>query len=169
MPSPFGLHAKSLTDLLNIYFACSVPNSSLLTLVGPTLLGFDPGRVKCGLAIVGLDRMLHYHEVIAVEAVSEKIAMLRDRYSITAIVMGDQTGSAQWKKKLSMLPNAPRITLVDERYSSLEARDRYWEMYPPQGLGKLIPQSLRSISRPIDDIVAILLVERYLKRLSGED
>ncbi|MGD1867886.1 MAG: pre-16S rRNA-processing nuclease YqgF [Phormidesmis sp.] len=144
-------------------------NSSLSTLVGPTLLGFDPGRSKCGLAIVGLDRVLHYHEVTAVEAVPDTIATLRDRYSISAIVMGDQTGSGRWKQELSNLPNAPRITLVDERYSSLEARDRYWEMYPPKGIGKLIPQSFRSISRPIDDIVAILLVERYLKRLSGED
>ena len=113
-------------------------NSSLSTLVGPTLLGFAPGRSKCGLAIVGLDRVLHYHEVIAVEAVTDTIATLRDRYSISAIVMGDQTGSGRWKQELSNLPNAPRITLVDERYSSLEARDRYWEMYPPKGIGKLI-------------------------------
>jgi len=147
----------------------SSSNSSLATLVGPTLLGFDPGRSKCGLAVVGLDRVLHYHEVVAVKSVPETITALRDRYSITAIVMGDQTGSERWKENLSALPNAPRITLIDERYSSLEARDRYWEMYPPKGLGKLIPQSFRSISRPIDDIVAILLVERYLKRLSGED
>ena len=146
-----------------------MPNSSLSTLIAPTLLGFDPGRSKCGLAIVGLDRVLHYHEVIAVEAVPDTIADLRDRYSISSIVMGDQTGSARWKQELSTLPNTPRITLVDERYSSLEARDRYWEMYPPKGVGKLIPQSFRSIPRPIDDIVAILLVERYLKRLSGED
>ncbi|MEM9948441.1 MAG: pre-16S rRNA-processing nuclease YqgF [Cyanobacteria bacterium P01_D01_bin.36] len=132
-------------------------------------MGFDPGRAKCGVAIVGLDRVLHYHEVIAVEAVPKTIAELRDRYSISSIVMGDQTESKRWKQELMTLPNAPRITLVDERYSSLEARDRYWEMYPPTGLSKLIPQSLRSISRPIDDIVAILLVERYLKRLSGED
>jgi RNase H-fold protein (predicted Holliday junction resolvase) len=56
--------------------------------------------------------------------------------------------------------------LVDERYTSLEARDRYWEMYPPKGLMRLIPQPLRKISRPIDDIVAILLIERYLNRLT---
>ncbi len=55
--------------------------------------------------------------------------------------------------------------MVDERYSTLEARDRYWKMYPPKGLYHLIPQSLRPIPRPVDDIVAILLIERYLERL----
>lgn len=146
----------------------SVP-SSLPRLQGPALLGLDPGRAKCGLAIVGIDRALHYHEVVPVEQVAKTIGKLRDRYPVSAIVLGDQTGSKQWSKTLSELPNAPTIRLVDERYSSLEARDRYWKMYPPKGLGKLLPQSLRSIPRPIDDIVAILLVERYLKRLTGDD
>ncbi len=138
-------------------------------LLGPAILGFDPGRAKCGLAVVGLDRSLHYHQVVPVSEVTDIIHQLRDTYPISSIVLGDQTGSKQWQSLLSALPNAPRMTLVDERYSSLEARDRYWQMYPPKGLDKLIPQGMRSIPRPIDDIVAILLVERYLKRLSGED
>ena len=136
--------------------------------MGPTLLGLDPGSAKCGLAVVGLDRSLHYHQVVSVGEVTDTIQTLRDTYPVSNIVMGDQTGSKHWQQKLEGLPNAPRIILVDERYSSLEARDRYWQMYPPKGLGKLMPQSLRSIPRPIDDIVAILLIERYLKRLSGE-
>ncbi|MEM6451165.1 MAG: resolvase [Cyanobacteria bacterium P01_D01_bin.105] len=137
-------------------------------LLGPALLGLDPGRDKCGLAVVGLDRSLHYHEVISAGNVSATIQTLRNSYPISNIVLGDQTSSKQWRQQLEALPNAPRIISVDERYSSLEARDRYWEMYPPRGLSKLLPQSLRSIPRPIDDIVAILLIERYLKRLSGE-
>jgi RNase H-fold protein (predicted Holliday junction resolvase) len=119
--------------------------------------------------VVGLDRALHYHQVISVQEVTQTIQTLRATYPISSIVMGDQTGSRHWQQQLSDLPNAPRITLVDERYSSLEARDRYWQMYPPQGIGKLVPKSLRSIPRPIDDIVAILLVERYLNRLAGQD
>ncbi|MGB3291434.1 MAG: resolvase [Phormidesmis sp.] len=138
-------------------------------LLGPALLGLDPGRAKCGLAVVGIDRSLHYHQVVPVDEVTSTIQTLRETYPISGIVMGDQTGSRQWQQQLQTLPDVPRITLVDERYSSLEARDRYWQMYPPTGLGKLIPQSLRSIPRPIDDIVAILLIERYLKRLSGVD
>jgi hypothetical protein len=38
-------------------------------------------------------------------------------------------------------------------------------MYPPQGLTRLIPQGLRVPPRPIDDIVAILLIERYLAQI----
>jgi hypothetical protein len=35
-------------------------------------------------------------------------------------------------------------------------------MYPPQGLTRLIPQGMLTPPRPIDDIVAIILIERYL-------
>lgn len=145
------------------------PSDASPTTPGPALLGFDPGKDKCGLAVVGLDGALHYHEVVAVAKVPSTVKQLRERYPVSGIVLGDQTGSKRWREEMEKLPNAPRVTLVDERYSSLEARDRYWKMYPPEGLAKLLPQSLRSIPRPIDDIVAILLVERYLKRLSGKE
>ena len=132
----------------------------------PVILGFDPGRYKCGLAIVSLDRSLCYHEVVLAESVLEHIESLRQTYPISLIVMGDQTGAKIWKQELSRLNEGPNVILVDERHSSLEARDRYWEMFPPIGLNRLLPQSMRSIPRPIDDIVAILLIERYLNKLT---
>ena len=131
----------------------------------PVILGFDPGRSKCGLAIVGVDRALHCHQVVQAETAIAQVQSLRQSYPISLIVMGDQTGSKDWKQRLQSLQDAPSIILVDERNSSLEARDRYWQMFPPKGLKTLIPQVMRPIPRPIDDIVAILLIERYLNRL----
>ncbi|WP_225885240.1 resolvase [Leptolyngbya sp. KIOST-1] len=117
---------------------------------------------------MGLDRMLCYQQVVGVEAVIDEITRLRQQFPVSMIVLGDQTASKGWKDTLSQLPDPPRIMLVDERYTTLEARDRYWQMYPPTGLAGLVPQSLRKIPRPIDDIVAILLIERYLNRLTGD-
>lgn len=132
----------------------------------PVILGFDPGRQKCGLAVMAVDRKLHYHEVIAAEKAIATIQELRQIYPISVLVMGDQTTAKTWKKQLNEeLPEPLRIILVDERYSTLEARDRYWQMYPPKGFYKLIPQGMRPLPRPVDDIVAILLIERYLGRL----
>ncbi|HEY9735182.1 MAG TPA: pre-16S rRNA-processing nuclease YqgF [Trichocoleus sp.] len=143
--------------------------SSVTALSQPTILGFDPGRQKCGLAIMGLDRVLRYQEVVTAEQALESIQTLRQRYPISIIVMGNQTTAKLWKDQIASLPDSPRVMLVDERYSTLEARDRYWQMYPPKGLGRLLPQSLRKIPRPIDDIVAILLIERYLNRLTAHN
>ncbi|MBR8838245.1 MAG: resolvase [Stigonema ocellatum SAG 48.90 = DSM 106950] len=133
----------------------------------PVILGFDPGRDKCGLAVMGLDRRLHYHQVVSALSVIPTIVALRVEFPISILVMGDQTTAKGWKQQLNLeLADPLNIVLVDERYSSLEARDRYWQMYPPKGLLKLLPQGMRQPPRPIDDIVAILLIERYLNRLT---
>ncbi|MCC5635401.1 Holliday junction resolvase RuvX [Nostoc sp. CHAB 5844] len=133
----------------------------------PVILGFDPGKDKCGLAVMGLDRRLHYHQVVPAQEAIANIERLQQRYPVSLLVMGNQTTAKQWKQQLQQELLQPlNIMLVDERYSSLEARDRYWQMYPPQGLTKLLPKGVRQPPRPIDDIVAILLIERYLNRLT---
>ena len=129
------------------------------------LLGFDPGKRKCGVAVMGLDRKLHFQSVISSQEAIAQVRNLLDSYPISLMVMGDQTASKQWKAELrSAFPDL-RIITVDERYSSEEARQRFWQIYPAQGLMKLVPLGMRSPDRPIDDIVAAILIERYLSRL----
>ncbi len=130
------------------------------------ILGFDPGRDKCGVAVVGDGGKLHYHEVVLAENAIAIVTELLPQYQVTTLVMGNQTTAKTWKQQLSsQLPDL-EIHLVDERYSSLEARDRYWQMYPPNILQRLIPQGMRLPPRPVDDLVAILLIERYLANSS---
>jgi RNase H-fold protein (predicted Holliday junction resolvase) len=128
------------------------------------VLGVDPGRLKCGLAVVNEACAVQYNQVVSTEVVVSAISQLQQQFEIDLIVLGDQTTSREWQHRLSLeLQPTPEIVRVDERNSTLEAQQRYWEMYPPQGLARLLPRALRPIPRPIDDVVAILLVERYLK------
>jgi RNase H-fold protein (predicted Holliday junction resolvase) len=134
----------------------------------PVILGFDPGRDKCGIAVMGVDRQLYYHQVVSAKEAAAQIKTLTQQFPVSLMVMGDQTTAKKWKQQLNQeLTSSVNIIFVDERYTTLEARDRYWQMYPPQGLTKLLPQGMRQPPRPIDDIVAILLIERYLNRLTG--
>ncbi|BAI89139.1 hypothetical protein N39L_12650 [Limnospira platensis NIES-39] len=126
------------------------------------ILGFDPGRDKCGVAVVGDNQQVYYHQVVAANDAIATVESLCSQFSVQLVVMGNQTTSRTWKQQMrAVLPESIQIVEVDERYSSLQARDRYWEMYPPQGLSRLLPQGMRVPPRPIDDIVAIILVERY--------
>ncbi|TAG86201.1 MAG: pre-16S rRNA-processing nuclease YqgF [Oscillatoriales cyanobacterium] len=129
------------------------------------ILGFDPGKDKCGIAVMGRDRNISYHEVVLSESTISTIQSLCQQFPIELLVMGDQTTSKSWKQKLTQsLSPSIAIIQVDERYSSLEAKERYWQMYPPTGLNRLIPLGMRTPPRPVDDIVAIVLIERYLNK-----
>ncbi|WP_310424559.1 pre-16S rRNA-processing nuclease YqgF [Chamaesiphon sp. VAR_48_metabat_135_sub] len=130
-----------------------------------TILGFDPGKDKCGVAVMDGDRALLYHQVLPTAEVISQISDLCQQYNVSRIVMGDQTTAKQWQQQLTtVFPDLP-ITLIDERYSSLEARDRYWQMYPANFFTRLIPQGMRQPPRSIDDLVAIILIERHLNKL----
>jgi RNase H-fold protein (predicted Holliday junction resolvase) len=128
------------------------------------LLGFDPGRDKCGLALVEAEGNIIQKEVVVSQQAILTIKKWSQTYSIAQIVMGNQTTSKQWRDQLKEAFPEIEIIMVDERNSSIEARDRYWQLYPPRGLMALVPKGMRVPPRPIDDIVAVLLVERSLQR-----
>ncbi len=125
------------------------------------ILGFDPGRDKCGVAVTIDGDRLACHETVAAENALAWVGDAIARYGVAVIAIGDRTASRAWQEKLrAAFPNVA-IAPVDERYSTQEARRRYWQMYPPRGWGRLLPAGMRVVPRPVDDIVAIVLIERY--------
>ena len=126
---------------------------------GP-LAGLDPGRGKCGL--VRTDpaalQVVEAH-VLPPEACFERLRHWRERGLIRAVVMGDGTGSPFWRSRLAgLLP----VHLVDEGHSTLDARRRYWRLEPARGWRRWLPEGLRQPPRDWDDVVAQVLLERWL-------
>ncbi|MEM9770287.1 MAG: resolvase [Cyanobacteria bacterium P01_D01_bin.73] len=130
------------------------------------ILGVDPGREKCGLALVDNQGTPIIHEVVPSGQVMETVQDWASRFSIETVVMGDRTSSkqwlAQWTEQLGNIDNLPAPKLIDEHNSTLEARSVYWELYPPRGLKRLIPEGMRLPPRAIDDLAAVVLARRYL-------
>lgn len=131
------------------------------------ILGFDPGRDKCGVAIMdGSNRQILYHQIIESNRAIATIQQLDQKFAVELIVIGDGTTAKDWSAQIqSGISQDIPVVMVNEKNSTIEARDRYWQMYPPKGLNRLIPQGLRVPPRPVDDLVAILLIERYLEAL----
>lgn len=81
--------------------------------------------------------------------------------SVDKVVLGNGTGKDIFK---SLLNEAFSCTaLVDERNSTLEARSVYWELHPPKGWRKLIPISLQTPPRAVDDLAAYGIALKYLE------
>ncbi|MBP0016345.1 MAG: pre-16S rRNA-processing nuclease YqgF [Cyanobacteria bacterium SBLK] len=129
------------------------------------ILGFDPGRDKCGIAVMDDTGQIYEHRVVDSREAIAAVRALSQQYSLQQIAIGNLTTAKEWHEKLKAeLGEDFPLIAIDERNSSLEARDRYWQMYPPKGLTRLLPRGMRLPPRPVDDIAAILLVERYLAR-----
>ena len=137
----------------------SAPPSPPSSPSGP-MAGLDPGRSKCGLVRTD-PRRLQIAEALVLppDPCLERLLLWRRDLNLSLVVLGDGTGSRSWQQRLSAwMP----VILVDERGSTLAARRRYWQLERPRGWRRLLPEGLRLPPRDWDDVVAQLLLERWL-------
>ena len=122
--------------------------------------GLDPGRSKCGLVRcnAGCTTVLAAH-IEPPDACLRRLSQWR-REGLEGVVLGDGTGSGDWPGRLRHLGLV--VVVANERGTTLAARTRYWELLPPRGWRRLLPRGLRMPLRAIDDVVAQLLLERWL-------
>lgn len=127
----------------------------------PAVLAIDPGSAKCGIAVTRPDGVILARDIVAPADLLERVRALLQTYRPLCILIGGGTGS---KPLIVALRNAEMpvpICVVDEAYTSEEARARFVRETPPCGWQRLLPQSLRTPWCPYDDYVAIILAERY--------
>jgi RNase H-fold protein (predicted Holliday junction resolvase) len=124
-------------------------------------LAIDPGHAKCGLAVVRADGAVLHKQIVKTSDAVSRTEQLVAEYHPAALLVGGGTGSKPLLRALlaANLEVAPER--VDERHTSELARARYIETHPPRGLQRLLPRSLRIPPEPIDDLVAVILAERY--------
>ncbi len=118
------------------------------------IIGLDPGK-NLGVAFVSEDGQLERGEIV----LGEELAF----YPFPAgaqIVVGGGTGSARVQEVLRK--RGLSFVVVDEKDTSLRARELYFKHHPPPFWMRLLPRGLWSPPRPIDDYAAYAIVLRYL-------
>ena len=137
-----------------------------------TIIAIDPGREKCGIAVVHRTRGVLCQTVIPTAELSRHTTKLATTYNTTTIVLGNGTAHQYAKTALTSpaaAGNPFTITLVDEHHSTEEARKRYWHHNPPTGWRRLIPVTMQVPPVPVDDYVAVILAERYFSLGSSRE
>ena len=132
------------------------------------VLAIDPGRAKCGVAVVRQGPVVEHRSVVAKSEIIEAVRKLATEYRPDRVLIGGGTGGADVSRLIRGASLGLEIETVDERFTSELARERYFREHPPRGLRRLIPLSLQVPPEPIDDYAAILLAEEYLAGKSAE-
>jgi len=127
------------------------------------IIAIDPGTKKCGYAVVDSNLSVLQREVISTEETTKAIENNLNIYKIDKIILGNGTNYKSIEETLKNHFSQLKIILIEEGFSTLEARKKYFEAHPPQGISKLIPLSLRVPPDHYDDFAAILLAEKYFK------
>jgi RNase H-fold protein (predicted Holliday junction resolvase) len=126
------------------------------------ILSIDPGKDKCGLAILDMDGNVLERNILERGDLSTHVPLYVARYGVSTMVIGRSSFGKEVEKELSRLELRTNIIFVSEKYSTLEARKRYWKENRPKGFWRLVPTSLRVPPVPIDDYAAVVIGERFL-------
>ena len=131
------------------------------------VLAVDPGREKCGVAVVDRQQGVLCRQVVDTTALVAAVAELLEKFGCRQVILGDQTASENVRQLLQPLQDrglVNEIVFIDEHGSTAEARSRYWLEVPPTGWRRLLPRGLLSPPCAVDDFAAIILAERYFKK-----
>lgn len=118
------------------------------------IVAFDPGR-NIGVAFVDRDGVLT-DRVIVDDAGLAAIVIP----SGATVLVGNGTGSATLVARLRAAGH--RVEVVEERATTLEAKELYFRARPVRGFGRLVPLGMRSPPEPIDDYAAYAIALRWL-------
>ncbi len=135
----------------------------------PPILAIDPGRDKCGLAVLNHEQVVLWHSVVSVPELFPASLQRTRQYGIQTVVLGNQTFSGEVRRMLQPLLEqklVQEIIYVDEHGSTEMARTRYWQAFPPSGWRRFVPRGLLVPPCAIDDFAAIILGEQFLAKKS---
>lgn len=130
------------------------------------IIAIDPGREKCGVAVVDEEMRALWKKVVDTAALVDEVRALLAKYRSDTIVLGDGTSSDKARKRLEMafLEETLLLEIVDEYRTTDAAKARYWRENPPKWYKRLIPTTMQVPPEPVDDYVAVILAERYLEK-----
>lgn len=132
------------------------------------IIALDPGREKCGIAVVHKEKGMFMKDVIPTAELTNRVQGLVANYHVKQIIVGDGTSSREARgclEKIKIKDQPLHIILIDEKNSTDEARCRYWKENPPRGLMRFIPVTMQVPPKPVDDYVALILAERYFAKI----
>ena len=125
-------------------------------------ISIDPGIQKCGLLLADTQSGKVIEAGIAsLNKLSYLVSSWNQDNKIAKILIGNGTNCNYVENQLKR-NNLLNISCVDERGSTLRARFRYWEIWPPNYFLSWLPKEILFPPENLDAIVALILLEDFL-------
>jgi RNase H-fold protein (predicted Holliday junction resolvase) len=131
-----------------------------------TVLAIDPGTAKCGMALVRRDAnntmSLLWRAIAPSDELEAHIDQAYHAAPFSLVIIGSGTSSSNAINRVREHMPSMGILVVDEKNTTLQARERYWTHNRRRGWRRLLPSTMHLPPDPVDDFVALILAERVL-------
>lgn len=137
-----------------------------MTVGEKVVLAIDPGTSKCGLALVrrkpSNELDLIWRDIVPTPDIAAALVTAAQISEFSMIIIGSGTSSRTLVETLRETLPSIGILVVDEKETTIQARERYWEHNPRRGWRRLLPATMQVPPEPVDDFAAFVLAERVL-------
>ena len=124
------------------------------------LISIDPGKCKCGLVLVDLQKKIVDQAIVLnSEFLPNYVKNLNGSENISKVIIGNGTTSRQNIEKLDFIRND--LIIVEEKNTTLRAKKRYFEIFPIRGLKSFLPKEIFIMNKNLDALSALIILEDY--------
>ena len=125
-------------------------------------ISIDPGNKKCGLLLADIKSgKVIEAGISSLNKFSDVVSLWDQNFNISKVIIGDGTNCECIENKLKQ-KNIFNLNYLDERGSTLRARFRYWQIWPPNYFIRWLPKEILFPPANLDAIVALILLEDFL-------
>ena len=124
------------------------------------LLSIDPGKCKCGLVLVDINKKkVDQAIVLNTEFLPQYVKNLKSVENISKVIMGNGTTSKENLKKLKFIKKD--LIIFEEKNTTFRAKKRYFELFPIRGLKIFLPKEFFIMNKNLDAVSALIILEDY--------
>ena len=125
-------------------------------------ISIDPGKYKCGLIFADF-KSKRVLKAIVIESryLVQHIKTFIENDRNIKVLIGNGTTSNYHVKSLSFLGN--NLTIVEEKNTTVRAKQRYFEIFPIRGFQRFLPRDIFLLNINLDAISALIILEDFLE------
>ncbi len=124
------------------------------------LISIDPGKCKCGLVLVDINKKkVDQAIVFSTEYLPKYVQTLKSVEKISKVIIGNGTTSKENIEKLQFIKKD--LIVCEEKNTTYRAKKRFFELFPIKGLKALLPKELYIINKNLDAVSALIILEDY--------
>ena len=123
-------------------------------------ISIDPGKCKCGLVLVDINKKKVFQAIVLkTEYLPKYVKYLKSFKNISKVIIGNGTTSKEIIEKLEFIRQD--IIIFEEKNTTFRAKKRFFELFPITGLKTLLPKEFFVMNKNLDAISALIILEDY--------
>ena len=125
------------------------------------IIAIDPGISKCGVIIADIkDKIVYEAVVLKSNLLLKYVRKKYQKEKNLQFLIGNGTSSKNYIKDLNHFD--PNLIIAEEKNSTYRAKQRYFEIFPLQGIRCFLPREIFILNKNLDALAALIIIEDYL-------